>query len=150
MKKNLMFLVLAAIGLASCNGGYKKGEGGFLYNFYTSNSGPKVKEGDFLLVNVILKNDADSVLMSTYDQGRPAPGPAGRCVATCATCRRSSRTARCTSRSPRSARTRAPTTRPASWPRMSSGTPWNPGSTSRARCRRRTRVSGGSSHPSRS
>lgn len=73
MKKNLMFLVLAAIGLASCNGGYKKGEGGFLYNFYTSNSGPKVKEGDFLLANLIIKNDADSVLMSTYDQGRPSP-----------------------------------------------------------------------------
>lgn len=68
-----MFVALAAIGLASCNGGYKKGDGGFLYNFYTSNSGPKLKEGDFLIANLTLKNDADSVLMSTYDQGRPAP-----------------------------------------------------------------------------
>lgn len=73
MKKNLMFVALAAIGLASCNGGYKKGDGGFLYNFYTSNSGEKVKVGDFLLANLIIKNDADSVLMSTYDQGRPSP-----------------------------------------------------------------------------
>jgi len=73
MKKNLIFLALAVIGLASCNGGYKKGEGGFLYNFYTSNSGQKVKVGDFLLAHLIIKNDADSVLMSTYDQGRPSP-----------------------------------------------------------------------------
>lgn len=73
MKKNLMYLALATIGLASCNGGYKQGDGGFLYNFYTSNSGTKIKEGDFLIANLIIKNDADSVLMSTYDQGRPSP-----------------------------------------------------------------------------
>lgn len=73
MKKNLIFLTLAAMGLASCNGGYKKGEGGFLYNVYTSNSGEKLKTGDFLIANLIIKNDADSVLMSTYDQGRPSP-----------------------------------------------------------------------------
>ncbi|MDB5005241.1 MAG: FKBP-type peptidylprolyl isomerase [Mucilaginibacter sp.] len=73
MKKNLMFLALAAIGLASCNGGYKKGENGMLYNIYTDKSGPKIKEGDFILANLVIKNDADSVLLSTYDQGRPSP-----------------------------------------------------------------------------
>ncbi len=73
MKKNLMFLALAAIGLASCNGGYKKGNNGMLYNIYTEKSGPRIKEGDFVLANLIIKNDADSVLLSTYDQGRPSP-----------------------------------------------------------------------------
>lgn len=68
-----MFLALAAIGLASCNGGYKKGENGMLYNIYTDKSGPKIKEGDFILANLVIKNDADSVLLSTYDQGRPSP-----------------------------------------------------------------------------
>jgi FKBP-type peptidyl-prolyl cis-trans isomerase FkpA len=73
MKKNLMFLALATIGLASCNGGYKKGDNGLLYNIYVDKAGPKLQEGDFVLVNLIIKNDADSVLMSTYDIGRPTP-----------------------------------------------------------------------------
>ncbi|MDB5159261.1 MAG: Peptidylprolyl isomerase [Mucilaginibacter sp.] len=73
MKKNLMFLGLAALGLASCNGGYKKGDNGMLYNIYTDKSGPKIKEGDFVLANFSLKRDDDSVLMSTYEHGRPTP-----------------------------------------------------------------------------
>ncbi len=68
-----MFLTLAAIGLASCNGGFKKGDNGLLYNIHIDKGGPKVKEGDFLLVNLTVKNDADSVLFSTYDAGRPTP-----------------------------------------------------------------------------
>ncbi|MGF7081217.1 FKBP-type peptidyl-prolyl cis-trans isomerase [Mucilaginibacter sp. UYCu711] len=73
MKRKLMCLTLVAIGLASCNGGYKKGDNGLLYNIYTDKSGPKIKEGDFVLANLVIKNDADSVLLSTYDQGRPSP-----------------------------------------------------------------------------
>src|ERR1700761_7104655 len=73
MKRKLMFLSLAAIGLASCNGGYKKGDNGMLYNKYTDKAGPKTKEGDFLLINMVIKNDADSVLFSTYDANRPQP-----------------------------------------------------------------------------
>jgi FKBP-type peptidyl-prolyl cis-trans isomerase len=73
MKRKLMFLSLAAIGLASCNGGYKKGDNGMLYNKYTDKAGPKAKEGDFLLINMVIKNDADSVLFSTYDANRPQP-----------------------------------------------------------------------------
>ncbi|WP_299516710.1 FKBP-type peptidyl-prolyl cis-trans isomerase [Mucilaginibacter sp.] len=73
MKKNLMFLALAAVGLASCNGGFKKGENGLLYNKYTDKSGPKINEGDFVMVNLVVKNDADSVLFSTYEDGHPQP-----------------------------------------------------------------------------
>ncbi len=68
-----MFLALATIGLASCNGGFKKGDNGLLYNKYTDKSGPKIKEGDFIMVNLVVKNDADSVLFSTYEAGRPSP-----------------------------------------------------------------------------
>lgn len=66
-----MFLALAAIGLASCNGGFKKGEGGLLYNIITEKSGPKIQAGDFVALNLTLKTDADSVVGSTYDNGLP-------------------------------------------------------------------------------
>jgi len=69
MKKNLMFLALATIGLASCNGGYKQAPGGLLYNIHIDKGGPKIKVGDFISVNVVAKTDADSVIFSTYEQG---------------------------------------------------------------------------------
>jgi len=71
MKKNLMFLAFAALGLASCNGGFKKGTGGMLYDIHVDKGGTKIKEGDFVSLNLIAKTDGDSVLMSTYEQGRP-------------------------------------------------------------------------------
>jgi FKBP-type peptidyl-prolyl cis-trans isomerase FkpA len=71
MKKNLMFLAFAALGLASCNGGFKKGNGGLLYDIHVDKGGAKIKEGDFVSLNLIAKTDGDSVLMSTYEQGRP-------------------------------------------------------------------------------
>lgn len=72
MKKNLMFLALAALGLASCTGGLKKGEGGLLYSIHIDKSGPKIQEGDFISVNLIAKTDGDSVLFSTYKEGHPS------------------------------------------------------------------------------
>ena len=64
-----MFLALAAIGLASCNGGFKKGANGLLYKIVTDKSGPSIKPGDGISVNYIVKNDADSVLANSYDIG---------------------------------------------------------------------------------
>ncbi|HZX57777.1 MAG TPA: FKBP-type peptidyl-prolyl cis-trans isomerase [Mucilaginibacter sp.] len=72
MKKNLMFLALATIGLASCNGGFKKAPGGLLYNIVVDKGGAKIKEGDFIAVNVVAKTDGDSVLFSSYEQGSPS------------------------------------------------------------------------------
>ena len=72
MKKNLMFLVIAAVGFASCNGGFKKAPGGLLYNVHIDKSGPKIQDGDFISVNVVAKTDGDSVLFSTYEQGYPS------------------------------------------------------------------------------
>jgi FKBP-type peptidyl-prolyl cis-trans isomerase len=71
MKKTLMFLALASVGLASCNGGFKKDDGGLLYNIYVDKGGPKIQTGDFVSVNLIAKRDDDSVLFNTYDQGHP-------------------------------------------------------------------------------
>lgn len=73
MKKKLMFLALAAMGLASCNGGFTKGEGGLLYKIVDDKSGPSIKEGDFMVFNYTVKNDADSVMQSTFDKGQPQP-----------------------------------------------------------------------------
>jgi FKBP-type peptidyl-prolyl cis-trans isomerase FkpA len=73
MKKRLMFLALAAIGLASCNGGFNKGEGGLLYKIVDDKSGPSIKEGDFMVFNYTVKNDADSVMQTTFDKGQPQP-----------------------------------------------------------------------------
>ncbi|MCC8408339.1 FKBP-type peptidyl-prolyl cis-trans isomerase [Mucilaginibacter sp. UR6-1] len=73
MKKGFMFFALAALAMASCNGGFKQAPGGLLYNIHNDKEGTTIKEGDFLAVNVITKNDADSVLSSTYDAGNSAP-----------------------------------------------------------------------------
>jgi len=71
MKKNLMFLAFAALGLASCNGGFKKGDGGMLYEIHVDKDGPRIKEGDFVSFNLVAKTDGDSVLFSTYEAGHP-------------------------------------------------------------------------------
>src|SRR6185312_7558216 len=72
MKKRLMYLAVAAIALTSCNGGFKKGEAGLLYNIHVDKDGPSIKDGDFISVNLVAKTDADSVLYSTYDAGHPS------------------------------------------------------------------------------
>lgn len=68
-----MLIALVGLGLASCKGGFKKGEGGLLYNIHTDKSTPAIKEGDFVSLDLVLKNEGDSVLGSTYDMGRPLP-----------------------------------------------------------------------------
>jgi len=71
MKKQLVFLALAVIGLASCNG-FKKGQNGLLYNIVVDKSGPSIQAGDFISINFVIKNDADSVLASSYETGQPS------------------------------------------------------------------------------
>ena len=68
-----MIIAVAALGLASCKGGFKQGEGGLLYNIRTDKAGPAIKPGDFISMNLVLKNEGDSVMGSTYEMGRPAP-----------------------------------------------------------------------------
>ncbi|WP_454803418.1 FKBP-type peptidyl-prolyl cis-trans isomerase [Mucilaginibacter phyllosphaerae] len=73
MRKNLMIIAVAALGLASCKGGFKQGEGGMLYNIRTDKAGATIKPGDFVSLNLILKTEGDSVIGSTYEMGRPVP-----------------------------------------------------------------------------
>ncbi|TFF35807.1 FKBP-type peptidyl-prolyl cis-trans isomerase [Mucilaginibacter psychrotolerans] len=71
MRKNVMLIALAAIGLASCKGGFKQAEGGLLYDINVDKPGETIKTGDFMSLNLVLKTDGDSVIYSTYEQGRP-------------------------------------------------------------------------------
>lgn len=73
MKKQFMFLALASLGLglASCNGGFKKTDGGLLYEIHSTKSNPTIQVGDFVLLDMAVKNDGDSVMFSTYDSGQP-------------------------------------------------------------------------------
>jgi FKBP-type peptidyl-prolyl cis-trans isomerase len=75
MKQKLMFVALAAIGFASCNGGFKKGDGGLLYNIHTSKGATHIKEGDFVSLNMVVKTDGDSILVNSYEAGKPVIMP---------------------------------------------------------------------------
>lgn len=66
MKKSLVILFAATIALAACNG-EKKGQGGLLYTIHKSEGKPKIKEGDYIKIDFIQKNDKDSILASTFD-----------------------------------------------------------------------------------
>ncbi|MBS1527421.1 MAG: FKBP-type peptidyl-prolyl cis-trans isomerase [Bacteroidetes bacterium] len=72
MNRKLMFLAVAAIAFAGCNSGFKQGKGGMLYDIIVDKSGPKIQPGDFMSVNLTVKTDGDSLLFSTYQQGRPS------------------------------------------------------------------------------
>jgi FKBP-type peptidyl-prolyl cis-trans isomerase len=69
MKRKLMFVALAAITLAGCIGGLKKEPGGLLYEIVVDKPGPSIQVGDFVSLNYVIKNDADSVLASSYEVG---------------------------------------------------------------------------------
>jgi FKBP-type peptidyl-prolyl cis-trans isomerase FkpA len=75
MRKNVMLIALATVGLASCKGGFKQAEGGLLYDIHTDKSGPTIKTGDFMSLNLVLKTEGDSVVYSTYELGRPVLAP---------------------------------------------------------------------------
>ncbi|WP_316768871.1 FKBP-type peptidyl-prolyl cis-trans isomerase [Pedobacter frigiditerrae] len=66
MKKSLVILLAATLGLASCNR-EKKGPGGLLYTIHHSEGKEKIKVGDAIKMNFVQKNDKDSVLASTYE-----------------------------------------------------------------------------------
>lgn len=66
-----MLLAVAAISIAGCKN-FKKGDGGTLYNIVEHKGGPTIKEGDVISLQGVIKNDADSVMSSTFDAGHPA------------------------------------------------------------------------------
>jgi FKBP-type peptidyl-prolyl cis-trans isomerase len=74
MKKGIIVLLAATLGLAACNK-EKKGAGGLLYTIHHSEGKEKIKEGDIVKMNFIQKNDKDSILGSTYDMENPQVFP---------------------------------------------------------------------------
>lgn len=70
MKKNLVFLTVAALAFASCNGGFTKSDNGTMYKIIKDAPGETIKTGDFISVNVIAKTDSGKELVNTYDVGR--------------------------------------------------------------------------------
>jgi len=77
MKKSLVILLAATLGLAACNT-EKKGPGGLLYKIHKSEGKEKIKEGDVVKLNFIQKNERDSVLGSTYDSEQAQIFPVGK------------------------------------------------------------------------
>lgn len=69
MKKGLAILLAASVGLAACNT-EQKGPGGLLYTIHKSAGKEKIKEGDIIKINFTQKNERDSVLGSTYENGQ--------------------------------------------------------------------------------
>ena len=76
MKKSLVILFAATLGLAACNT-EKKGGGGLLYTIHKTDGKEKIKEGDIVKLNFIQKNEKDSILGSTYDSEQAQVFPVG-------------------------------------------------------------------------
>lgn len=77
MKKGLVVLFAASIALAACNK-EQKGKGGLLYTVHKDAGNPKIKEGDFIKIDFIQKNDKDSILDATYDHEQSRFFPVGK------------------------------------------------------------------------
>ncbi|MES2416818.1 MAG: FKBP-type peptidyl-prolyl cis-trans isomerase [Bacteroidota bacterium] len=77
MKKKLVILFAATIVLAACNQ-EKKGPGGLLYTVHKDEGKAKIKEGDFIKIDFVQKNDKDSILASTYDIDQARVFPVGK------------------------------------------------------------------------
>lgn len=80
MKKNLVILLAATAMLAACGAKEQKGKGGLLYTVHTDGGKAKIKEGDFIKIDFIQKNDKDSILDATYDHGQSRIFPVGKKV----------------------------------------------------------------------
>lgn len=79
MKKSLVILLAATLGLAACNR-EKKGPGGLLYTIHKSEGKAKIQVGDIIKMHFLQKNDKDSVFMSTWDNEMPQVFPVQKAV----------------------------------------------------------------------
>lgn len=77
MKKSLVLLVAASMALVACNK-EQKGKGGLLYTIHKDAGNTKIKEGDFIKIDFIQKNDKDSILDATYDHDMPRYFPVAK------------------------------------------------------------------------
>ncbi|MES2457495.1 MAG: FKBP-type peptidyl-prolyl cis-trans isomerase [Bacteroidota bacterium] len=77
MKKGIIILFAATLGLAACNN-YKKGQGGLMYQIHKDGGNGKIATGDIVQLNFIQKNERDSVMFSTYDIDQAQVFPVGK------------------------------------------------------------------------
>lgn len=77
MKKSLVLVLAATLGLAACNR-EKKGPGGLLYTIHHTDGKEKIQVGDIVKMNFIQKNEKDSIIGSTYDMGQPQIFPVAK------------------------------------------------------------------------
>ncbi len=73
-------LILSSILFFSCNNskypGYDKTKDGLYYKLFSHDEkGKKAVEGDVLMLDMIYKNDKDSILFNSHTQGRKVPVP---------------------------------------------------------------------------
>lgn len=67
---------IVSISFAACkSGGFDKTESGLQYKMHTKNEGAKPAVGDIVVMDMIYKTDKDSVIFSTYKQGKPLEMP---------------------------------------------------------------------------
>jgi FKBP-type peptidyl-prolyl cis-trans isomerase FkpA len=77
MKKGIVILFAATLGLAACNK-YKDGQGGLKYQIHKDGGNAKIQTGDIVKLNFIQKNERDSVMFSTYDIEQAQVFPVGK------------------------------------------------------------------------
>lgn len=73
MKTTLYFILALCLGSAAVNaqGIVKRTDKGVVCQVLTPNTGEKIKLNDVISFNAVQKNEKDSILFSTYAQGRP-------------------------------------------------------------------------------
>jgi FKBP-type peptidyl-prolyl cis-trans isomerase len=71
MKKLLIAAAVFAAFLQACSDGFKTSDDGLQYQIHTENEGERIKEGDFVTLQMVYRTDSDSVLFDTYKMGQP-------------------------------------------------------------------------------
>jgi FKBP-type peptidyl-prolyl cis-trans isomerase FkpA len=70
-KKLLLIAGIAITIFQSCGDGFKTSDDGLKYKIHTKNEGEKIKEGDYVTLQMVYRTDSDSVLFDTYKMGQP-------------------------------------------------------------------------------
>lgn len=67
----LLLIIVATISCSRKSGEEKKTESGFKYIIYTKSEGPKIKVGDYVTLEMVYKNDKDSILFDSRNSSMP-------------------------------------------------------------------------------
>jgi FKBP-type peptidyl-prolyl cis-trans isomerase len=72
MKLRAVAAIVAVGLLFSCSKGTKmKTDPGFEYILYTESKGPRIQAGDYVTIEMVYKNDKDSILFDSRQNGKP-------------------------------------------------------------------------------